>query len=371
MNRMTQLDGLRGIAVGLVVLHHWTAAGPSLDLGNIGVQLFFVLSGFLITGILLDLRDAREAGERRLGAVLATFWQSRAARIWPVCFLTLAVVFVAGDRFEKRDDMAWHAFFASNFLFMRRGEYGSSLAHFWTLAVEQQFYLVWPIAILLARRRWLESIMVALVALAPVSRIAVYLAGYHDFVHYNLLPVASFDSLGLGALVALWNRMPEARSAPRRRILSIGAMVAAMCFAVDEALGPLPANVRQTFYAIVFAWLVATASDGMLGFAGKILAARVLVGLGVISYAVYVYHMFAPRIASAGLRAVNAPAEFREGAWLFAFSAAVTLAAASLSWFLMERPINRARRRWQERKRLATAKAATEGYAQPATAPME
>ncbi len=268
-NRMLQLDGIRGIAVGLVVLHHWTEAGRSMDLGNIGVQLFFVLSGFLITGILLDMRASFELGKRSFRDILSTFWQSRAARIWPVCFLTLAAVFLAGDRFEKRADMMWHAVFASNFLFIERGEFGSSLAHFWTLAVEQQFYLVWPFAILLVRRKWLEPITLALVVLAPLTRAGIYAAGYHDFTQYNLLPVASFDSLGLGALVALWARLPEAQSAVRRRLLATGAMLAAAAFAASQALGPLPANIQQTFYSIVFAWLISLASEGLPGSRSK------------------------------------------------------------------------------------------------------
>src|SRR5260221_5522184 len=348
-NRMLQLDGIRGIAVGLVVLHHWTEAGRSMDLGNIGVQLFFVLSGFLITGILLDMRASLEPGKRSFRNILSNFWQNRAARIWPVCFLTLAAVFLAGDRFEKRTDMMWHAVFASNFLFIERGEFGSSLAHFWTLAVEQQFYLVWPFAILIAKRRWLEPIIVALVVLAPLTRAGIYAAGYHDFTQYNLLPVASFDSLGLGALVALWARLPEAQSVVRRRVLAVVALLGAAAFAASQLLGPLPANIQQTFYSIMFAWLIAGASEGLPRFAGRLLQSRALAGLGTISYAVYVYHMFAPRIVGAGLRAMNAPAEIQQGISLFALSALLTLLAASLSWFLMERPINRARRNWQER----------------------
>src|SRR5438067_685286 len=84
MNRMRQLDSVRGVAVALVVLHHWTTAGHSAGLGNIGVQLFFVLSGFLITGILLDFRRAYEEGRITRRALLARFWESRAARILPV-----------------------------------------------------------------------------------------------------------------------------------------------------------------------------------------------------------------------------------------------------------------------------------------------
>jgi peptidoglycan/LPS O-acetylase OafA/YrhL len=349
---MLQLDGIRGIAVALVVLHHWTEAGRSMDLGNIGVQLFFVLSGFLITGILLDMRASLESGQRSLRGILSTFWQGRAARIWPVCFLTLAVVFLAGDRFENRVDFVWHAVFASNFLFMERGEFGSSLAHFWTLAVEQQFYAVWPFVILLAKRTWLEPMMLALIILAPVTRAGIYVAGYHHFTQYNLLPLASFDSLGLGALVALWGQLSAAQSAVQRRRLAVAAIFAAVVFVGSQVLGPLPANIQQTFYAIVFAWLISLASSGLPGPAGRLLQSRVFAGLGTISYAVYVYHMFAPRIVGAGLRAMNAPVQLQQGVSLFALSALLTLLAASLSWFLLERPIDRARRNWQQRGRI-------------------
>lgn len=352
MTRMLQLDSLRGIAVGLVVLHHWTATGLSMGLGNIGVQLFFVLSGFLITGILLDLRSAREAGTLDLRGVLVSFWQSRAARILPVVFVTLVAVFLVGDRFEKRADMLWHFAFASNLLFFQRGEFGSSLAHFWTLAVEQQFYLIWPFVVMFVPRRLLEAAILTFVALAPVTRIALYAAGFHDFVQYNVLPFANFDSLGLGALIALWKRLPDAQAHSRWMILSTTAVVATGAFVVNRLLGPLPANMEQSFYAVAFAWLIAVAHEGVPGFAGRLLEWRPLIGVGVISYGVYAYHVFTPRVVGAGLRTVDAPVDLQTGAPLFLLSALLTLAAASISWFLMERPINDARRNWQKRAML-------------------
>jgi peptidoglycan/LPS O-acetylase OafA/YrhL len=102
---------------------------------------------------------------------------------------------------------------------------------------------------------------------------------------------------------------------------------------------------------VAFAWLIAAAASGIKGTVGRLLSGLLswppLVWLGVISYGVYVYHMFAPRIAGAGLRAVAAPEILQTGLPLFIASATLTLAAASISWLLMERPLLALRQSWQ------------------------
>jgi peptidoglycan/LPS O-acetylase OafA/YrhL len=252
--------------------------------------------------------------------------------------------------------MGWHFAFASNVLFFLRGEYASSLAHFWTLAVEQQFYLFWPLLVLLMPRRWLESAITCLVLLAPVSRLALFAAGYENFEQYNLLPFSNFDSLGLGALTALWTHLPPGRAFVRRKILSCLAIAAILLVVAEQSIPlMLPANLPQTFYAIVFAWIVAAARERIPGAAGRVLEWRPLVGLGIISYGVYVYHVFAPELVSKALSTVVMPAWLQSNAAHFAFYAALTLAAALLSWFLMERPIIEARRSRQARAELRPA----------------
>ena len=345
LKRVAHLDGIRGIAVALVVMHHWTTTGHALDLGNIGVQLFFVLSGFLITGILLDARASMDRGESGFRQTLSTFWRRRLARILPVFLLTLLLVALAGSRLEKPDNLPWHLLFASNLLFFLRGSFDSNLAHFWTLAVEQQFYVAWPLAVLLVPRGRLEMVILALVALAPLTRVLLYLSGLREFPQFNVLPFANFDSLGLGAAVALWMRMPETERAIRFRALSWAAAVAFVAFLANRALGRLPANMEQSFYAVVFAWVVAATSRKERTFAARILEWEPLVALGIVSYGVYVYHVFGPRLAGFGMRSVGAPELWQSGAPLFVASAWVTLAAAFASWLLMERPVLRAARR--------------------------
>jgi peptidoglycan/LPS O-acetylase OafA/YrhL len=339
--RATQLDALRGVAVSMVVLHHWTKWGPGIGLGNVGVQLFFVLSGFLITKILLGFRDRYAAADLSLGEILGSFHLSRISRIWPVALLTLSFVFAAGDRFEHRDAMLWHALFASNVLFFERGEFHSTLSHFWSLAVEQQFYLVWPLVVLYVPARRFEAVILALVALAPVSRFALYGAGFTHFAQYNLLPFANLDSLGLGALVAQWSRLPSTNAAPRWRLLrwTAAATVGGLVVLWSSIGANIAANPEQTLYAVAFAWLIAAAHAGIAGPIGRLLSWPPLIGLGVISYGVYAYHMFAPRFVGAALRALSAPEAFQSGVPLFLFSATAALTAAVMSWSLMERPV--------------------------------
>jgi len=244
--------------------------GHQANLGNLGVQLFFVLSGFLITRILLSLKDRYVTGVTDRRQTLLSFFLRRAARIWPIYFLTLALVFAAGDRFEHRSDMIWHALFASNFLFFRRAEFGSTLSHFWTLAVEQQFYLLWPLLVLYVPQRHLEKVILVLILVAPLTRLALYTAGFTDFAQYNVLPLANFDSLGFGALVALWSRIPVMEANGRWRTLSLSA-AAALLPLVAQTFVPLPANLAQTLYAVVFAWLIAGAREGFTGVVGRTL----------------------------------------------------------------------------------------------------
>lgn len=337
--RSPQLDSIRAIAVSLVVVHHWADWAHGLGLGNIGVQLFFVLSGFLITGILLKARVRLHSGLVSFSATLATFQFSRIARIWPVAFLTLGLVFAAGDRFEQRADMGWHALFGSNILFFMRGAFSANLSHFWSLAVEQQFYLVWPFLVLLVPRRGLEPTILGLVALAPVTRGALYGAGFTDFAQFNVLPFASFDSLGLGALVALWMNPSQVAMGPRWQLLSVLAAIAGVGIVFLRLRGEWPANPEQTLYAILFAWVIKRSSTGFAGALGVLLTWPPLVWLGTISYGVYVYHMFAPRIVGAALRGIAAPVQWQSGGPLFLFSTATTIAVATLSWRFMERPI--------------------------------
>jgi peptidoglycan/LPS O-acetylase OafA/YrhL len=144
--------------------------------GSIGVWLFFTLSGFLI--ILLRCKDGIDAGSGTLRGALAAFYVRRALRIIPVYYLGLLLKRVVAPS-DVGAEMPWHLAFASNFYFFDR-PFTPLTAHFWTLAVEEQFYLLWPAVILLATGRHLKPMLMAVIASAPLFRMIGNLLGWPE-----------------------------------------------------------------------------------------------------------------------------------------------------------------------------------------------
>jgi peptidoglycan/LPS O-acetylase OafA/YrhL len=333
-----QLDGLRAVAVVAVAWSHWLPAWQfGLPLGA-GVHLFFVLSGFLITRILLDLR----AVPRRVPAI-GRFYVRRALRLFPAFFLVLGVAAWAAVPLV-RETWPWHAAYLSNVFVAREARWQGHVSHFWSLAVEEQFYLVWPWLIVFVPARWLGAVVAGTVVLGPLARLAAAARGLGE-PFWALVPGGSADSLGLGAWVALDaatrrdGRLPLA--ARPWVALTAGALWVGL--AVAEGQGSLPAVVtvwRQVLQGVVFAWIVSRAAAGFAGVVGRGLAHPVSVGIGRISYGLYLIHAFAPVVVFAAARALAVDA------WLpvsigarAALYAATTLVLASLMWRWVEQPV--------------------------------
>ncbi len=319
--RVAQLDGLRAVAVTFVMAFHFV---PGVDryapLGSIGVRLFFVLSGFLITGILLQSRSWPA------GHALRIFYARRALRIFPLFYLVLALA-AAINIGAVRPTINWHVSYLTNFYLFERGSWHGSISHLWSLAVEEQFYLVWPIVILAAPARRLPAIIAATIVAAPITRL---LAGGPM---NSVLPTSCLDSLGAGALLAL----PAMRSSMMRAGLAAGLPLLAVSLALRLAgFKGVPFEVALDLgVSLLSAWIVGTAASGFTGFAGRCLSWRPVVALGTISYGVYLFHGFMPYVLGRYL------AGFAELAWPLRASllALSTIAIASLSWRVFEKPL--------------------------------
>lgn len=217
--RIPVLDGLRGIAILLVLVRHavdeMSLATPVdrfvyhlARLGSNGVDIFFVLSGFLITGILLDTRDRPDYFSR--------FYFRRALRILPLYYATLVLVFLVTPRFIDPSSTAflldagasqiWYWTYLTNWLFAWRDHYGG-LAHFWTLAVEEQFYLVWPAVVLLAGQRRIPAVCLSAIVITVLARVVCVWVGASTLAMY-VMTITRLDGLAVGSLLAVLARRP-------------------------------------------------------------------------------------------------------------------------------------------------------------------
>ena len=320
---LPQLDGLRAVAVACVLAFHFI---PGVDryapLGSMGVRLFFVISGFLITGILLSWRG------RPLAVALKTFYVRRSLRIFPVFYFALAAAALLNIG-PVRDTWAWHVTYLSNIYFYRRGDWHGSVSHLWSLAVEEQFYLMWPWLILCAPERWLRPAMIAMIAVAPLSRLLFPNA------MDSVLPTSCLDSLGMGALIAMAS--PH-KGAPDRVGVAGAVLVAVTLFIRYASLGGQYQVVGLDFGVSLFsAWLVASAASGFSGAVGRVLSLAPIIAVGRISYGLYVYHGFTPYLLGRYVPGfITMPAPMR-----VALLVSATTVIAVASWRWLEQPFLR------------------------------
>ena len=311
------IQGLRGLAVVLVLLAH--AGVPGFAGGFLGVDLFFVLSGFLITGLLV--REVRTSGT----VSIAGFYARRARRILPAATVVLVVTvlvaaaflpFVEADRIGQ--DALWAAFFAANVHYALEGtDYfagdlsPSAFQHFWSLAVEEQFYIVWPLAVLLigviAARRSRAATPASVAIVAAVAVVVSF--GWSLYVTSTTPSTAYFSTfaraweLGVGALLACV-ALPVARwlTPARREVLAAGGLAALVAaLVVADPRTPWPGAVALLpvlgTAALLAAGLpAAAAADGSSQplpgptFVGRALEVGPMRWLGDISYSLYLWH---------------------------------------------------------------------------------
>jgi peptidoglycan/LPS O-acetylase OafA/YrhL len=357
---MPQLDGLRFLAIaGVLVAHAWVPRPlpwifGGVNWGELGVRLFFVLSGFLITGILLDCRERAEAGPSRRMFFLRQFYVRRFLRIFPLYYGVLLVLLV-GDFERTRELASWLFTYTSNIVIARQGWQGQ-LGHFWTLAVEEQFYLVWPWLLLFLPRRCLMPLLAVVISLAPLYRFYALhrygLSGALTDPRQTLTP-AVLDSLGIGALVAIAARSVSEttfRILLSRIALPMSLAVYVTLLALQHyAVHPGALFVLgDTASAIAFGWLVWLAARGFRGVFGWLLQLWPVKYVGKISYGVYIFHNLV--IGAAVLLAVHFRVNYHpDGILNFLAVSAVTIAIAALSWHFFERPVNGLKRHFAYR----------------------
>src|SRR5579864_1940332 len=281
MQRIRQLDGVRALAILAVFVSHSFA----IRFLWMGVDVFFVLSGFLITGVLLDRKQVE------LGAYLRGFYGRRARRILApyVIFLALAslVMGVAWMRY-------WYFYiFLANLLQPLHISFPGAFGPLWSLAVEEQFYLVWPLAVYFLSERWLGRLCVALMIVAPLLRGAFHFSDH--YVIYELTPFR-MDLLATGALLCLVWR--SRRDVVEQWGTKAGLLLAFAGYAGLRILAHggmyLPTNTRTSNVLVFEASLVTSLGVMLYALGGRgvgWLKFRPLTYIGQISYSMYLVHI--------------------------------------------------------------------------------
>ena len=196
------LDGIRAISVFLVIVSHWIAKDSIVNIlpnGAIGVDVFFVLSGFLITRILIESGNESKSNSEGVLGVLKIFYIRRFLRIFPLYYLVLFSTLLFSSIFysEIENSIKYHFAYLSNFLFYFRSSWDGNFSHLWSLAVEEQFYLVWPLLILLSSKR--GSLLVIVLSLV----IGLFSEMYFIKEQFGkVLPNTCLHAFSLGALIS-------------------------------------------------------------------------------------------------------------------------------------------------------------------------
>ena len=323
-----------------------------IGLGWTGVDLFFVLSGFLITGILYDAKGSAN--------YFRNFYARRTLRIFPLYYAFLVALFIllplvapSTAEPEMGEERVWMWAYLGNVLMARVGWEGlpGHTTHLWSLAVEEQFYLIWPLVVWWANRQRLLAICVGAIALASVSRAALHLLGADPTAGYTLLP-ARVDTLAIGSVVALLARDPSSldwlRSAARPALAGALAVIAIVMVAGGHigALPPRDLLVQLAGYpavAVVAASLLVMVMEaGRISRSGRLLSSGMLPQLGRYSYALYLLHVPIRNVArNSGIGASEAGiiggSRFPLQVAIIVGGIGVTFVLALLSWHLFEK----------------------------------
>lgn len=337
MQYVPALDGLRGLAVVAVLVYHhgvgWARGG------FLGVSLFFTLSGFLITSLLVG--EHRATGRLDLPA----FWSRRVRRLAPAALLGIALALAAtmvvvpeAQRASALVDIRAALAQLSNWRFVAAetpyanvGTTPSPVLHYWSLAIEEQYYLVFPLVVALALRRGTRTLVAVLGTLTAASVALQVVLPASDRVYFGTDTRAA--ELLVGSLLALgwWHLSPQVRGARRWDVVgAAGLLVTLALWSIVPQSDPRLLSGGLALVAVVSGAVLVGAMGG--GAVSRGLAASPLVGVGRISYGVYVFHLPVFLVLTPARVGVEGPA-------LLGLRVAVTLAVATASYRLVERPV--------------------------------
>lgn len=348
MNYMKQLDAIRAIGVSVILYYHFigwklpplTFLGHQILLGITAVDSFFVLSGFLITGILLKSKDKIDCGNETVFSCLKTFYARRTLRIFPIFYLTLLVTFILNVPLV-RETIWWNAWYCINVYFAMIGSMDNgAISHLWSLAVEEQFYLMWPLIILLTPRRQLATVLVLIIGIAPAFRFFCYSIHANSTAPFTIT-LGNIDLLGIGGLLAYIKAYRREKLPAFLKVCLFlgGPMFVVSLFSTNLGLVNVLEILTRTFEGLLICWFVNRTADGFGGVLGYLFELKPLLYLGKISYGLYLYHNFVPDISRYFFQKLHLPVPTSLGGQFLTYTL-LSLMIASISWHVIEKPLS-------------------------------
>lgn len=337
MKRIAELDAIRGIAALAIMVNHLPFSNRLTHLGAYGVDLFFVLSGYLITTIIL--KNSGSPG------FMTSFYARRSLRIWPIYYLALVVVMAINPLLHPPFSLRAWPYYATytqgiqEYWFGQVPAFSPLLDHTWTLALEEQYYLIWPALVVLLGRRSVAPLAIVLTLVAITAR---------SFGFSNRILLGRCDGFALGGLLAVVLLNGEAaRARPKGYLLGFG-LIALVALGYPAWGGPMTrlarlvwpsldavavagslrlSAVTTVFFSVVGVILLLAGRPMLVG-----LRDRRLVFLGQISYGIYLYHYPVYYL-------IDTMTGHGTAWWAVALKIVTSVAVASLSWRWIESPI--------------------------------
>ena len=297
-----QLNGIRFIAVFLVLLDHWLVPILPIPLGHLGVVIFFVLSGFLITRILFLSADEIHETKSSAWPKIIRFIYRRSLRIFPIYFilLFLGLIFNLSNFNEL---WPWLVSYTPNMYIMIKGQWLGIWDHLWSLAVEEQYYLIFPYFILFFKKNKYVRLFIAMIIIGITSRIIFYVFLPHELIEKYWMfsyvnPISAIDCFGFGGLLAYYYHYENKyflKLAEKEYLLTITFLAVIVSLLLSKYAKYSYDNIwfsifERSISAIFAYFLIMYALKERVNLLGKVLENKVIFYLGSISYGIYLYH---------------------------------------------------------------------------------
>ena len=300
MNYIKQLDSIRTFAVFFVILAHWSSKSIAgiFPFGNLGVNIFFVLSGFLITRILLTEKEKIEEvgiNETKFSAI-GNFMMRRSLRIFPVYYLMLLVLYFGATYLPNPIPFDWkyYVVYLQNFLYyFRQSTPEGKVGHFWSLAVEEQFYLIWPWILFFVHKKYIKNVMIIGIVIGTISSLLFPLIPGKEILT-PALTICCLQSFCFGGLLAYWSVKKDGSLEKNYSAIKKWALVAFVAYLGNKLFCPSFVFSDRLFESVITTWIIASILLNKTAKFDFILSNKILISIGRVSYGIYIFHNFIP-----------------------------------------------------------------------------